>query len=153
VSFSPDGKTIATASDDKTVKLWSYPDGKYLRTLQGHDERVMNARFSPNGQLIATASFDKTVKLWKPDGTLLQTFSGHNNWVWDVSFSPDSKTLASASRDKTIRLWQFDRAKQQSSDIDALLTNGCKWLHDYLRSNQSIEKSDRHICNGYFSSL
>jgi WD40 repeat protein len=148
VSFSPDHKTIVTASDDKTVKLWSYPDGKYLRPLQGHDERVMNARFSPNGEVIATASFDKTVKLWKPDGTLLQTFSGHNDWVWDVSFSPDSKTLASASRDKTIRLWHFDRTRQQSSDIDALLTNGCNWLHDYLRNNPHIEESNRHICDG-----
>ncbi len=145
ISFSPNGKMIATASDDKTVKLWSYPDGKYL-TLQGHNERVMNARFSPNGKVIATASFDKTVKLWKPDGTLLQTFSGHNDWVWDISFSPNSKTLASASRDKTIRLWHLDD-KQQSLDIDSLLTKGCKWLHDYLMTNPSIEKSNRYICD------
>ncbi len=147
VSFSPDRKMIATASDDRTVKLWSYPDGKYLTTLQGHNERVMNARFSPNGKVIATASFDRTVKLWKPDGTLFQTFSGHNDWVWDVSFSPNSKTLASASRDKTIRLWHLDGIKQQSSNIDSLLTDGCKWLHDYLTTNPNIENSNRHICD------
>lgn len=101
----------------------------------------MNVRFSPNGQMIATASFDKTVKLWKLDGTLLQTLSRHNNWVWDVSFSPDGNTLASASRDKTIRFWHLDINKQQHSNLDALLRDGCILLHDYLKTNPKVSRS------------
>jgi WD40 repeat protein len=139
VSFSPDGQTIATASDDKTVKLWDR-DGKLLRSLKGHNERVITAQFSPDGTWIATASFDKTTKLWKTsDGSLLQTFLGHTDWVWNASFSPDGKMLASAGKDKMIRLWRLPNT-QQSSD-------GCEWLHDYLKTNSHLEESDRLICD------
>ncbi|MBW4422528.1 MAG: AAA-like domain-containing protein [Myxacorys californica WJT36-NPBG1] len=142
ISFSPNGRTIVTASDDKTVKLWDR-DGKLLRSLTGHNERVMTAHFSPDGNLTATASFDKTIKLWKTlDGSLLQTFSGHTDWAWDAGFSPDGKTLASAGRDKMIRLWRLASAKQ--------LSDGCEWLHDYLKTNSHLEESDRHICDSSF---
>jgi WD40 repeat protein len=63
VSFSPDGQTIAAASDDGTVKRWGR-DGGTLKTLEGHSGTVYRVSFSPDGQTIATASNDKTVKLW-----------------------------------------------------------------------------------------
>jgi len=149
ISFSPDGKLIATASDDKTVKLWRL-DGTLVRTLDGHNERVMSVSFSPDGNVMATAGFDKTVKLWRTsDGSPLQTFSGHTDWIWTVSFSPDGKTLASTSRDKTVRLWRLDSTKQQLSELKVLLPFGCRWLHDYLKTNLTIKESDRHICDGY----
>ncbi|MBD2077079.1 AAA-like domain-containing protein [Phormidium sp. FACHB-592] len=149
ISFSPNGKTVATASDDKTAKLWTL-DGTLLRTLTGHTERVMSVSFSPDGNVMATAGFDKTIKLWRTsDGSPLQTFSGHTDWVWHASFSPDGKLLASASRDQTIRLWQLDSTKQQLSELKALLPFGCQWLHDYLKTNPTLEESDRHICNSY----
>src|SRR5919199_148899 len=115
VSFSPDGKMIASASDDNTVKLWSI-DGKLLRTLKGHTNslrdsftaRVNSVSFSPDGKRIASASNDKTVKLWSVDGTLLRTFTGHTNWVNSVRFSPDGQTIASASADNTIKLWSVN---------------------------------------------
>ena len=149
ISFSPDGKLIATASDDKTVKLWKL-DGTLLRTLTGHNERVMNVSFSPDSSVIATAGFDKTVRLWRTlDGSPLQTFSGHTDWIWAVSFSPDGKTLASTSRDKTVRLWRLDSTKQQLSELKVLLPFGCKWLHDYLKTNLTINEGDRHLCDNY----
>jgi WD40 repeat protein len=66
VAFSPDGKTIATASGDKTMKLWSL-DGKELQTFKGHSASVSSVAFSPDGKTIATGSEDKTVKLWNLD--------------------------------------------------------------------------------------
>ncbi len=63
VSFSPDGEAIATASSDKTAKLWNR-EGQLLQTLRGHLEPVISTSFSPDGELIATASSDSTVILW-----------------------------------------------------------------------------------------
>jgi WD40 repeat protein len=63
VSFSPDGKTIASASGDKSIQLWT-KQGKPLQTLTGHDQQVNSVSFSPDGKSIASASDDKTVIVW-----------------------------------------------------------------------------------------
>jgi len=110
VSFSPDGQTIATASYDKTVKLWNR-DGSLRRTLEGregHTEAVMSVSFSPDGQMIATASIDKTVKLWSSEGKLITTLTGHKAEVNGITFSPDGQMIASASNDTTVKLWNRD---------------------------------------------
>ncbi|NET16336.1 MAG: AAA family ATPase, partial [Okeania sp. SIO1H6] len=105
--FSPNGKLIATASADNTVKLWK-PDGTLVKTLEGHQDAVYSAEFSPNGKLIATASADNTVKLWKPDGTLVRTLEGHQGTVISAEFSPDGELIATASWDKIVKLWKRD---------------------------------------------
>ncbi|KYC41420.1 hypothetical protein WA1_22265 [Scytonema hofmannii PCC 7110] len=107
VSFSFDGKFIASASNDKTVNLWRR-DGLLLKTLKGHSDTVRSVRFSPNGQIIASASFDKTVKLWRAsDGALLKTLKGHTAEAMSLSWSPQGNVLASASADKTVKLWRI----------------------------------------------
>ena len=120
VSFSPNGKTIASASEDKTVKLWSR-DGQELTTLKGHNGKVYSVSFSPDGKTIASASEDKTVKLWSWDGKQskeLTTLNGHTDKVNSVSFSPDGKTIATASSDKTVKLWHWDG--KQSKELITL---------------------------------
>ena len=63
MSFSPDGKTIATASDDNTARLWNL-QGKLLQEFKGHQNGVSSVSFSPDGKTIATASYDNTARLW-----------------------------------------------------------------------------------------
>ncbi|MBX9255544.1 CHAT domain-containing protein, partial [Desmonostoc muscorum CCALA 125] len=106
IVFSPNGKTIASASADNTVKLWDL-SGKLLGTFKGHQAEVTSVVFSPNGKTIASASADNTVKLWDLSGKLLQTFQGHQDSVTSVVFSPNGKTIASASADKTVKLWDL----------------------------------------------
>ncbi|MEH2070391.1 MAG: caspase family protein [Nostoc sp.] len=113
VRFSPDGKTIASASADNTVKLWNAVTGKEITTLKGHSNFVGGVAFSPDGKTIASASADNTVKLWNTaTGKEITTLKGHSNFVYSVAFSPDGKTIASAGVDKTVKLWNAATGKE-----------------------------------------
>ncbi|WP_407885597.1 WD40 repeat domain-containing protein, partial [Scytonema sp. NUACC26] len=65
VVFSPDGERLATASDDKTARVWDAKTGKPLQTLTGHESSVSSVVFSPDGERLATASDDKTARVWQ----------------------------------------------------------------------------------------
>jgi WD40 repeat protein len=107
VDFSANGQLVASASDDRTVKLWT-AKGNLLTTLKGHRAAVQTVAIAPNSQIIASGSADRTVKLWKTDGTLLATLNEHSSGIKSVKFSPNGKLLASASADKTVKLWNLD---------------------------------------------
>src|ERR1700682_167093 len=64
IAFNPDGKTLASGSGDKTIKLWDVATGKELATLEGHTGIVFSVVFSPDGKTLASGSHDNTIKLW-----------------------------------------------------------------------------------------
>ena len=78
IAWSPDGRMLASPSDDKTIRLWDAETGECLRTLEGHTAAVFSVAFDPTGRTLASGSEDKTVKLWEAaSGRLLRTLEGH----------------------------------------------------------------------------
>ncbi|MGH3872371.1 MAG: hypothetical protein ACRDSR_12805 [Pseudonocardiaceae bacterium] len=116
VAFSPDGRTLASASADHMVRLWDVADPTRPtalgQPLTEHTDAVGSVAFSPDGRTLASSSLDRTVRLWNVSDpahptTLSQPLTGHESAVNKVAFSPDGRTLASASGDKTIKLWNL----------------------------------------------
>jgi len=106
VTWSPDGKRIASGSRDNTVQLWNASDGGNVLTYHGHSDGVWSVAWSPDGKRIASGSPDKTVQVWDAtNGNNIYTYKGHSDAVWSVAWSPDSKRIASGSKDKTVQVW------------------------------------------------
>jgi WD40 repeat protein len=108
VAISPDGRTLASGSNDKTIKLWNLQTQGEIATLTGHSDWVSSVAISPDGRTLASGSDDKTIKLWnlQTQGEIA-TLTGHSQAVRSVAISPDGRTLASGSDDKTIKLWNL----------------------------------------------
>ena len=106
ISFSPDGKVLASGGTDTTIRLWDVVTGKHKKTLTGHTGWVSPVRFSPNGKTLASGSESPDIYLWNVDtGRHQETLIGHKDEVFSMAFSPDGKVLASGSWDGTILLW------------------------------------------------
>ena len=104
--FSPDGTRLASASSDKTAKIWDARTGTHLLDLKGHTDKVLNVAFSPDGTRLVTGSYDKTARVWDArTGAPLLELKGHTTLVKSVAFSPDGTRLVTGSGDQTVRFW------------------------------------------------
>lgn len=139
VAFSPDGQLLASASADRTIKIWSPHTGQCLNTLYGHGSWVWAIAVSPDSKVLASASYDHTVKLWDVhSGECLQTLHGHTGSVLALTFSWDGKTLISGGYEQIIKQWDIE-------------TGNC--LHTWqAHSNRvwavAMSPSDRYLATG-----
>ncbi|MBW4523372.1 MAG: PD40 domain-containing protein [Scytolyngbya sp. HA4215-MV1] len=112
IAFSPDGRWLASASRDGTLRLWNVQDGQAIYVLDGHTHDVYGLVISADGQWLISSGQDNTVRLWHlQSGQSLKTLRGYTGGIHSLSLSPDGQLLASSRQDETIQLWhlQLDR--------------------------------------------
>jgi eukaryotic-like serine/threonine-protein kinase len=106
LTWSPDGKLIASASDDTYVQVFDAISGKRKLIYTGHSKEVTAVSWSPNGKFIASGGQDGTVQVWDAtNGSRIFTYKGHTDRVNGVSWSSDSQQIVSGSEDKTVQVW------------------------------------------------
>ncbi|KAK9700293.1 hypothetical protein RND81_08G230000 [Saponaria officinalis] len=106
VYFSPDGQWVASASFDKSVKLWNGITGKFVAAFRGHVGPVYQISWSADSRLLLSGSKDSTLKIWDIRTLKLkQDLPGHEDEVFAVDWSPDGEKVASGGKDRNMKLW------------------------------------------------
>jgi WD40 repeat protein len=136
VSFSPNGQYLATASHDRTARLWDM-QGNQVAEFSGHQGWVWSVSFSADGQYLATGSSDSTARLWDMQGNQVAEFSGHQDSVRSVSFSLNGQYLATGSVDRTARLW--DRKGNQLVEFSG---------HQFSVTSVSFSPDGQYLATG-----
>ncbi|GAB6030124.1 Notchless protein 1 [Chamberlinius hualienensis] len=107
VRFSPDMRLIASASFDKSIKLWDGKTGKYLGSLRGHVQSVYQISWSADSRLLVSGSADSTLKLWDiKTQKIAIDLPGHADEVYAIDWSPDGQRVVSGGKDKVLKIWR-----------------------------------------------
>lgn len=118
VAFSPDGKQIATAGDDKTVRLWDAATGTEKLRLRNHSDGVNSLRFDRTGKLLVSWSSDRTARVWEvTSGIEKAVLRGHSGNVVAADFSADSKSVVTAG-DRTVRIWSLEPLRMPDTRLN-----------------------------------
>jgi WD40 repeat protein len=114
ISYSADGRLLASASQDRTARIWDVETLRSLAVLH-HGSTVYAVAFSPDRRRLATGAADGIIRLWDvATGTQVADLRGHHSYVHALAFSPDGTRLASGSGDFTIRIWDSIPASERA---------------------------------------
>jgi WD40 repeat protein len=109
IAWSPDGRILASPSNDRTIRLWDTESGEPRCTLEGHTKVVNSVAWSPDGRTLASVSLDRTIRLWDAkSGEPCPTPERYPSKLYSVAWSPDGRTLASGPLYEPIPLWDAD---------------------------------------------
>ena len=112
VAIRGDGRFVAFASADKTVRLWDVEGNRDVRRCIGHTASVWSVAFSPDGTKLLSGSKDATLRLWDvANGRELRKFEGHDDLVTSIVFSPDGKRALSGGFEGEVFLWDLEKDK------------------------------------------
>lgn len=114
LAWSPNGRILASCSEDGMIWLWKVANRRVLRKLRGHSDRVEGFAWSSDGKRLCSSSWDCTVRLWNAEtGKEIRTYIGHNAPVNCVTWSPNDQYIAAGSSNQTIRIWDAETGQKQ----------------------------------------
>ncbi|MEQ9402496.1 MAG: WD40 repeat domain-containing protein [Cyclobacteriaceae bacterium] len=150
IEYSPDGKIVATCSDDNTIKLWEIATGKEMQTLFGHSKRVNDIAFSPNSKTLISVSDDRKVIIWNlENGEISKVIKEHKNKVLSVDYSPRGDYFATCGQDKVVLLHDVSTGKVKELYEFKSEVNRVKFLNSgeylYTETDKILSK------NAFFS--
>ena len=149
LEFSPDGKTLAVATKNKVVQIFSYPDLKLVQELKGHTDWVWSIAYSPDGKWLASASEDDSIRLWNVEnGTeILALTKNHDknvNSVYSVAFHPENRhILLTGHLDNSLDVWDLTHAGETKKNDEG--EEIPQWKEKPVQTLDQFEDSVRAI--------
>nr|WP_205752709.1 Hsp70 family protein [Cryptosporangium phraense] len=141
VAISPDGTRLATASADRTVRIWETLTGRQIVRLTGHTGRINGIVSSPDGTRLISVADDHTARIWDPaTGRELKTLDAHSDMVRAVAAHPDGRRIATGSFDRSVRIWDY-----RTGELTSTLTG-----HTDVVRAVAFHPDGRRIATGSF---